>query len=93
MSLSAESLNLNLRRKRVASERAVSNGDPLIARKKAREATTAPAPKKSTNVSLHSVLGHISDHFPNRKKLIKRLKPPQQLQHLKKAQMLVYTRF
>ncbi len=37
MSLSAESLVL--RRKRKATERAETNGDPLIAKKKAREAS------------------------------------------------------
>jgi len=37
MSLSA--LSLDLRRKRKATERAENNGDPLVARKKARDAS------------------------------------------------------
>ena len=64
MSLSAASLAL--RRKRTATERAESNGDPLVAKKKAREAAkantaapdvtatvakAAPGPKKASNVS------------------------------------------
>ena len=64
MSLSADSLAL--RRKRTATERVANNGDPLAARKKAREAmksnvaleTTvtaaakpAPAPKNGLKVS------------------------------------------
>jgi len=72
MSLSAESLNL--RRKHVATEHVINNRDPLVARKKARQAvqsnatitTAAPAPKKSASVSLHLVLRHVSDHCPNR---------------------------
>ena len=50
MSLSAESLNL--RRKRTATERVMNNGDPLVVRKRAREATIAPVPKNGRNVSL-----------------------------------------
>ena len=50
MSMSAESLNI--RRKRTATERATNNGDPLAVRKKAREATGAPVPKKSKNASV-----------------------------------------
>jgi hypothetical protein len=76
MSLSAESLNL--RRKRIATERAINNGDPLVARKKARAVfqpsvtprtatAAAPAPKDGANVSLHWVLKYISDHCPNRR--------------------------
>ena len=44
---------LNLRRKRIATDRATNNGDPLVVRKKAREATAASVPsKKNKNVSL-----------------------------------------
>ena len=50
MSMSAESLNI--RRKRTATERATNNADPLVVRKKAREATGAPVPKKSKNASV-----------------------------------------
>ena len=60
MSLSSESLNL--RRKRTATERAINNGDPLVVRKRAREATTAAVPKNGTNVSLHCFLRHSFDH-------------------------------
>jgi hypothetical protein len=64
MSFFADSLAL--RRKRTATERAESNGDPLVAKKKAREAAkvnaatpaftatvakAAPVPKKTSNVS------------------------------------------
>jgi hypothetical protein len=56
MSLSAESLNL--RRKRIATEHVMNNGDPLVVRKKARQAVqanktvttatvAAPAPKNT----------------------------------------------
>ena len=66
MSLSADSLAL--RRKRTATERAINNGDPLVARKKACEATKsntalggtvaaaakpAPVSKNALNVSQH----------------------------------------
>ena len=64
MSLSSDSLAL--RRKHTATERAENNGDPLVAKKKAREAAKAPpvrtptpvmddagpASKTSSNVSL-----------------------------------------
>lgn len=62
MSFSFDSLSL--RRKRTATERAENNGDPLVARKKAREAAksnavtptlspaaTAKAPKNGSKVS------------------------------------------
>ena len=61
MSLSAAGSS-GLRRKRTTSERAATNGDPLVVRKKAREASKAAmgvnaepatAPKKKTNVSHH----------------------------------------
>jgi hypothetical protein len=40
MSLSYESLTL--RRKRTATDRALNNGDPLVVKKKAREAVNKP---------------------------------------------------
>src|SRR6266545_8312418 len=46
MSLSAESLNL--RHKRKATERAENNGDPLVAKKKAREASRTNKAATST---------------------------------------------
>jgi hypothetical protein len=68
MSQSAESLSL--RRKRTASERAISNGDPLVVKKKAREATgptmAAPALKNSASVGLHLFFRHVSDNCPYR---------------------------
>lgn len=54
MSLSVESLGF--RRKRTATERAENNGDPLVVKKKAREAANnaqAPAVKKGPSVSLY----------------------------------------
>ena len=50
MSLSAESLNL--RRKHTATEHVMNNGDPLVVRKRACEATITPVPKNGRNVSL-----------------------------------------
>ena len=74
MSLSAESLNL--RRKRIATDRALNNGDLLVVKKKARQAdavqsnatvtTAAPAPKKGGNVSLQFNFKEQTDHPPNR---------------------------
>ena len=72
MSLSAESLNL--RRKRIATERVLNNGDPLVVKKKARQAvqsnatitTAAPAPKKGGNVSLQFNFKEQTDHPHNR---------------------------
>ena len=43
---------MNLPRKRTATERATNNGDPLVVRKRACEATAAPVPKKHKNISL-----------------------------------------
>jgi hypothetical protein len=57
MSFPADSLNLP--RKRTATERATNNGDPLVVRKRAREATAAPVAKKSKNVSLQFFKGII----------------------------------
>jgi len=45
MSLSYDSLAL--RRKRTASERALNNGDPLVVKKKAREAISTPTAEPS----------------------------------------------
>jgi hypothetical protein len=68
MSLSADSLGLH--RKRTATDHAANNGDPLVVRKKAREATKssntalanvttatepATAPKKKPNICQHFV--------------------------------------
>lgn len=57
MSLLSDSLPIH--RKRTATDRAENNGDPLVAKKKARKAAQSnPAqpqagPKKSANVSLY----------------------------------------
>ena len=52
MSLSADSLNL--RRKRKATERAQNNGDPLVAKKKAREASRTSTAAISTATHMSS---------------------------------------
>ena len=60
MSLSSDSLAL--RHKRTATEQALNNGDPLIVKKRAREATaigkTATPTSNTPKVSLSSFLDH-----------------------------------
>jgi hypothetical protein len=78
-----------LRRKRTATERAESNGDPLVIKKKAREAIKSnvdptpavtatkavPAPKKGSNLNVSSY------YFWIVKKHLTIFKQPSNLQH------------
>jgi hypothetical protein len=58
MSLSADSLVL--RRKRKATERAETNGDPLVAKKKAREASKPSLSQVSAASKLAPVVSKVS---------------------------------
>jgi hypothetical protein len=67
--MSLSSLSLDLRRKRKATERAESNGDPLVARKKARDtsklATSSSTPSEgpATSKSVPNKISKVSQSY------------------------------